>query len=304
MATRQKNNKDRITPKSNCKFETSNEVPSNENEVSYDFPQQNRDPFNSLDWYHGDIPQNWAEAMLNIHKKDISDSFLLRSEVVRGEKRYSLNALSCEKVWQFEIKYNSETNIIQMGQKSFNSVEEFETHLLAVRIKCADGLSIHLKNPIRVIHEPSFRDNIYYHVIGSSNKRSIYKDMPFSRTLTAPNEYDKSKLHATLNSYSGFLVKQGHRVKNWKKRFFVLKDGKLSYYTYSNSKRPKNTLNFSDLVKLEKKDHYSCKKQYCFTLTFKGNYCLRVQAECKEEYDKWLLRITNALPLTFRGIVE
>jgi len=29
---------------------------------------------------------------------------------------------------------------------------------------------------------------------------------------------------------TGWLQKQGHRVKNWKKRFFVLKAGQLSYY--------------------------------------------------------------------------
>lgn len=34
----------------------------------------------------------------------------------------------------------------------------------------------------------------------------------------------------------GFLMKQGHNVKNWKRRFFVLDQGKLTYYT-DRSKR-------------------------------------------------------------------
>ncbi|KAG6576587.1 AGC protein kinase [Phytophthora cinnamomi] len=33
-----------------------------------------------------------------------------------------------------------------------------------------------------------------------------------------------------LNNYAeGFLVKQGRRVKNWKRRYFVFRDGYLSY---------------------------------------------------------------------------
>lgn len=28
----------------------------------------------------------------------------------------------------------------------------------------------------------------------------------------------------------GFMIKQGHMLKNWKKRFFILNDGRLIYY--------------------------------------------------------------------------
>lgn len=33
------------------------------------------------------------------------------------------------------------------------------------------------------------------------------------------------------NGLTGYLTKQGHNVKNWKRRYCVLKDGELKYYT-------------------------------------------------------------------------
>ncbi|KAG3100742.1 hypothetical protein PI124_g14857 [Phytophthora idaei] len=41
---------------------------------------------------------------------------------------------------------------------------------------------------------------------------------------------DKDDQVLALNNYAeGFLVKQGARVKNWKRRYFVFRDGYLSY---------------------------------------------------------------------------
>jgi len=37
----------------------------------------------------------------------------------------------------------------------------------------------------------------------------------------------------------GYLVKKGHRRRNWQRRFFVLKDGVLQYYENENSEKPK-----------------------------------------------------------------
>ena len=53
---------------------------------------------------------------------------------------------------------------------------------------------------------------------------------------------------------SGYLIKLGGRVKNWKKRWFVLMDGKLRYYKtkvnnlliYKKSKEPVICLLYSD----------------------------------------------------------
>jgi hypothetical protein len=39
-----------------------------------------------------------------------------------------------------------------------------------------------------------------------------------------------SKAEGTALEKSGYLTKQGHRVKNWKRRWWVLKNGSLSYF--------------------------------------------------------------------------
>lgn len=44
---------------------------------------------------------------------------------------------------------------------------------------------------------------------------------------------------------TGWLYKQGQKVKNWKKRWFVLKDNKLTYYSGKNEKTPKGSIALS-----------------------------------------------------------
>lgn len=44
---------------------------------------------------------------------------------------------------------------------------------------------------------------------------------------------------------TGWLYKQGDKVKNWKKRWFVLKDNKLTYYAAKNDKTPKGSIALS-----------------------------------------------------------
>ena len=52
--------------------------------------------------------------------------------------------------------------------------------------------------------------------------------------------------HAIQEVYrTGWLYKQGENVKNWKKRWFVLKDNKLTYYAGKSDKTPKGSIALS-----------------------------------------------------------
>lgn len=54
---------------------------------------------------------------------------------------------------------------------------------------------------------------------------------------------------------SGYLIKQGHRVKNWKRRWFVLKGNTLSYFKSPRSIKPNGVINVEDIwAVLERKD--------------------------------------------------
>mmetsp|Transcript_2424 Transcript_2424/g.4873 ORF Transcript_2424/g.4873 Transcript_2424/m.4873 type:complete len:411 (-) Transcript_2424:228-1460(-) len=60
--------------------------------------------------------------------------------------------------------------------------------------------------------------------------------------IPADNVQDASTARA------GFMIKQGGRVKNWKKRFFVLKkDGQLQYFKSAKAIEPKGVIWLSDL---------------------------------------------------------
>jgi hypothetical protein len=49
----------------------------------------------------------------------------------------------------------------------------------------------------------------------------------------------------------GFMLKKGDRVKNWKRRFFVLKgDGEIAYYADKDNPKPRGVINLKDATNI------------------------------------------------------
>lgn len=46
----------------------------------------------------------------------------------------------------------------------------------------------------------------------------------------------------------GYLTKQGHIIRNWKKRSFVLMRDELKYYKSETEKRPQGKIRIADIV--------------------------------------------------------
>ena len=46
----------------------------------------------------------------------------------------------------------------------------------------------------------------------------------------------------------GYLVKQGHIIRNWKKRSFVLMRDELKYYKSETEKKPQGKIRMADIV--------------------------------------------------------
>jgi len=79
--------------------------------------------------------------------------------------------------------------------------------------------------------------------IESPPTKSSHLDGATSKAATAPTLKDGSVLEAPL-VLRGWLTKQGHKVRNWKTRYFVLDRGLLSYYADQ-----KDTAPFGDNLK-------------------------------------------------------
>ncbi|KAF4321180.1 hypothetical protein BBO99_00005125 [Phytophthora kernoviae] len=56
---------------------------------------------------------------------------------------------------------------------------------------------------------------------------------------------DNNRVLALNNYAEGFLVKQGARIKNWKRRYFVFRDG---YITYRKDSRESSKVLGTDVV--------------------------------------------------------
>lgn len=90
----------------------------------------------------------------------------------------------------------------------------------------------------------------------------------------------------------GYLVKKGHRRKNWNRRFFVLMDGVLSYFESEQSFR-ENVNNSKGSIKLNEYTVHDCVNsagagyKFCFYLLSKDKPFL-VRAENQNDKSDWL----------------
>uniref|UniRef100_A0A7S3GEJ1 non-specific serine/threonine protein kinase n=1 Tax=Palpitomonas bilix TaxID=652834 RepID=A0A7S3GEJ1_9EUKA len=102
-------------------------------------------------------------------------------------------------------------------------------------------------------------------------------------------------------SKEGWLTKKGHIIQNWKRRWFVLGDGSLSYYANVKDSRPKGSLIVVDgEVEPNTQDK---KKECCFSVTGMNGAkkkTLVIQCESVRERDEWV----KAMQSNVKGLEE
>jgi len=91
----------------------------------------------------------------------------------------------------------------------------------------------------------------------------------------------------------GYLTKRGHAVKNWKRRWFVMKDPTLCYYKKPNDTTPAGIIILDDILTIiSEKNIYkdvrpSDRPNYWFEImTKKSNYL--VAADSEQEMLDWV----------------
>jgi hypothetical protein len=94
-----------------------------------------------------------------------------------------------------------------------------------------------------------------------------------------------SQADATPTTMTGFMLKQGHVRKNWKRRYFTLENGTLSYYVAKGGKL-KGSITVSDGSVVRFISAEVAKRSYCFELVNAKSF-LKMQAATPEERDEW-----------------
>eukprot|EP00912_Choanoflagellata_sp_UC4_P000099 UC4_evm6s67 len=128
--------------------------------------------------------------------------------------------------------------------------------------------------------------------------------------ITLPAQYDDANYAATatrcqntgrqLGRFSGFLVKQGRIRKNWKRRFFVLREETLSYYRRPIDEKPAGVIDVSAINHVPVVDNHTVgfksdgtvSLEFGFNLSTAGReYILFTDSELLAE--RWVAEIAN-----------
>eukprot|EP00732_Lithocolla_globosa_P003573 Lithocolla_globosa_v1_NODE_2925_length_1821_cov_26.362401.p1 type:complete len:425 gc:universal NODE_2925_length_1821_cov_26.362401:1413-139(-) len=96
----------------------------------------------------------------------------------------------------------------------------------------------------------------------------------------------------------GLLIKQGIRVKNWKRRFFVLdKENKvLKYFETENSPQPKGTISLQGYVVADAEEITG--KSFSFQISKTGARTYYMVAERLDEKESWMRCLSSCLEWT------
>ena len=88
---------------------------------------------------------------------------------------------------------------------------------------------------------------------------------------------------------AGFLVKQGHVVKNWKKRWFVLRENKLEYYVDPRDKSSRGMIPLDDVTLSLTTDQAG--KPNCFGIFHPDRKTYLIYADSDREMMEWVTAI-------------
>ncbi|XP_077980682.1 cytohesin-2-like isoform X2 [Glandiceps talaboti] len=128
------------------------------------------------------------------------------------------------------------------------------------------------------LHNPSVRDKPTIERFISMNRgindggdlprellESLYdsiKKEPFK----IPDDDGNDLTHTFFNpDKEGWLLKQGGRVRNWKRRWFILTDNCLYYFEYTTDKEPRGIIPLENLL-VKEIDSKESRKPWCFEL--------------------------------------
>jgi hypothetical protein len=100
-----------------------------------------------------------------------------------------------------------------------------------------------------------------------------------------------TKVPVTSAEKSGWLYKTGPNNKGWNHRFFVLSNGKLSYY---RSEKAEKSLGCIDLRECTAVDQASLKKGYGLTIQV-PNRTYNISAETESDQGEWVYALTEAM---------
>ncbi|OQS03108.1 neutral alpha-glucosidase [Thraustotheca clavata] len=185
----------------------------------------------------------------------------------------------------------------------------FKSILNATKHKEKKGLMSATSSTINSMHSVSDDDlersdytesSRHGHQTNGMKKSSLISPFPEHNP-----EHECPDFYAPM-SRSGVLVKQANHLKNWKKRFMVLRGQSLFYYVSgaaSEDSYPKGIISLVG-VEVQLVDTARFKKQYCFELSHPFHRPLYLMAKNEADLTQWMSCIKSASIPTRDGIID
>ncbi len=130
----------------------------------------------------------------------------------------------------------------KFGNSSFPTVEAFRRHFEVEKpvIGGDSGITVLLKFPYsRNVEETHVYTDVVHHAVTNMMESTSESDMDSSASDSPPSLHSPNQ---AISSKEGYLTKQGRIVKNWKIRWFVLRNTMLDYYKNKRNRHPIDTL--------------------------------------------------------------
>eukprot|EP00761_Pharyngomonas_kirbyi_P014269 gb/GECH01014299.1/.p1 GENE.gb/GECH01014299.1/~~gb/GECH01014299.1/.p1 ORF type:complete len:778 (+),score=248.19 gb/GECH01014299.1/:1-2334(+) len=127
------------------------------------------------------------------------------------------------------------------------------------------------------------------------------EDLNFSLSIAGPEAEEKlmkqrfPSVGAADIAYpdkAGWITKQGARVRNWRKRYFILKDNYLFYYGDEKASEPKGFLRLDD-CEVDEVPKEESKKDFAFKVACAGRTLYAFTAS-QQETTAWIFAIRKA----------
>ena len=246
----------------------------------------------TLNWYYPGTTRNAAECVLKTH--NIDGSFLIIKERIGGYYEfYDLCVWNVGTPSHFQIKYCKELNLVEFGLKKYNFAQFQAQFEKPSRIVRSDKDVILLKYPLPSnVREPSgLWDNIITQDLDVNVDR--IPNISLVRMQSDPN------VLSDLGMKGGYLIKRGHLIKNWKRRWFQLEKQNLSYFEakphliHNPNPKPKGVLDLTETLQFITEDH-TVKQPFCFAIVLTRK-TFSICADNAVDYHSWIEALKTAI---------
>jgi dual adaptor for phosphotyrosine/3-phosphotyrosine/3-phosphoinositide len=218
-------------------------------------------------------------------------SYLLRPSATGTGKQYSLSVKLSNSVQHMKVDQLVDGRF-KFGLSYFADINSLKRHFEHEKpvVGGESGINVFLKYPYsRDIDEEHIYTEIHHHAV--TNMDELHDSQSTYTSESEDSLQGRLSQITPVSSREGYMTKLGRVRKNWKVRWFVLRNTTLSYYKTKQSSKPIRSIDVLKATSVDYDSTYS--KDFSFRLVCPSR-TFYFFANNMEDCDQWveLLRAT------------